>query len=197
MAMWAINGDKAPGPDGFGSHFYKDCWHIGCPDVITAVVDFFQNGRLLNEVNSTSITLIPKVLCPSHVGDYRPISCCNIIYKCITKVLCNRLRMVLPDIIMENQGAFVHSRYIMHNIMICQDLVKHYGRKNTSAGCMMKIDMRKAYDTIERDFLKEMLEALGFPEKFIEQIMICVTSPKFSLMINGALQGYFPSKKGN
>ncbi|XP_048494704.1 uncharacterized protein LOC125494882 [Beta vulgaris subsp. vulgaris] len=161
MAMWAINGDKAPGPDGFGSHFYKDCWHIGCPDVITAVVDFFQNGRLLNEV------------------------------------LCNRLRMVLPDIIMENQGAFVHSRYIMHNIMICQDLVKHYGRKNTSAGCMMKIDMRKAYDTIERDFLKEMLEALGFPEKFIEQIMICVTSPKFSLMINGALQGYFPSKKGN
>lgn len=82
------------------------------------MVDFFQQGRLLNEVNSTTITLIPKLLCPNNVGDYRPIACCNVIYKCITKVICNRLTDVLPDIIMENQGAFVCSRYIMHNIII-------------------------------------------------------------------------------
>ncbi|XP_057250736.1 uncharacterized protein LOC130591434 [Beta vulgaris subsp. vulgaris] len=67
-ALWSIHGDKAPGPDGFGSHFYKTCWHIVGHDVIAAVVDFFIHGKLLKEVNSTTITLIPKVLCPSHVG---------------------------------------------------------------------------------------------------------------------------------
>lgn len=121
---------------------------------------------MLNEVNSTTITLIPKLLCPNNVGDYKPVACYNVIYKCITKVICNRLRDVLADIIMENQRIFVHSRYIMHDIMICQDLVRHYGKAHTSLGCMLKVDMRKAYDTIDWRYLKEMLEELGFPEQF-------------------------------
>ena len=98
QALLSIHGDRAPGLDGFGSQFFKDCWQIVGSDIIDAVVDFFHTGRLLKEVNSASITLIPKISCPSHVGEYRPISCCNVIYKCITKVLCNRLRDVLPDI---------------------------------------------------------------------------------------------------
>lgn len=72
QATWAIHGDKAPRPDGYGSYFYKDCWHIADDEVTNVVVDFFQCWRLLNEVNSTTITLIPKTLCPSNVEDYRP-----------------------------------------------------------------------------------------------------------------------------
>lgn len=79
-ALWSIPEDKALGPDGFGSQFCKDCWHIVGGDVVAVVVDFFSHDRLLNEVNSTTITLIPKVLCPNNVGDYRPITCCNVIY---------------------------------------------------------------------------------------------------------------------
>ncbi|XP_021857550.2 uncharacterized protein [Spinacia oleracea] len=162
-SLFSIPGVKAPGPDGFGSYFYKDAWHIVGDDVIIAILDMLQNGELLKEVNHTVITLIPKTKCPKDVSEFRPISCCKTIYKCITKVLCGRLRQVLPDLILENQGGFVHRRYIVHNIMVVQDLVKHYGRKGVKPSCLMKIDLQKAYDTVDWHFLQDMLTYLVSP----------------------------------
>ncbi|XP_056697705.1 uncharacterized protein [Spinacia oleracea] len=195
-ALWSIPGVKAPGPDGFGSFFYRDAWHIVGDDVIAAVLDVLQSGKLLKELNHTVITLIPKTKCPKNVSEYRPISCCNTLYKCVTKVLCGRMRQILPDLIQENQGGFVHGRYIVHNIMVIQDLVKQYGRKSVKPSCLMKIDLQKAYDTVDWGFLKSMLEQLGFPTSFVQIVMECVTTPMFSLMVNGSMQGFFKSKRG-
>lgn len=86
--------------------------------------------------------------------------CCNVLYKGITKVLCNRLRCVLPDVIAENQGALVHGRYIIHNVIVCQYIVRCYGRKTVDPSCLMKLDIRNAYNTIDWNFLLEMMEGL-------------------------------------
>lgn len=86
---------------------------------------------------------------PINVSDFRPISCCNTIYKCITKVICERLRNVLLDIIAKNQGGFVQGRYIVHNVMVVQDLVKAYARKNAKPSYTIKLDLQKAYDTVD------------------------------------------------
>ena len=81
-------------------------------DVVFVVLDFLNNGNMLPEINHTNIVLIPKVKNPQKMSEFRPISLCNVIYKIISKVLANRLKQVLPDIISPTQSAFVPSRLI-------------------------------------------------------------------------------------
>ena len=80
---------------------------------------FFRIGKLLKAWSTTAITLVPKVACPTSPGDFRHISCCNVIYKCISKLVCSKLKQVLGGIINHSQGAFVCGRSIAHNILLC------------------------------------------------------------------------------
>uniref|UniRef100_A0A803P4A6 Reverse transcriptase domain-containing protein n=1 Tax=Cannabis sativa TaxID=3483 RepID=A0A803P4A6_CANSA len=123
-ALFSIHTTKSPGLDGFGSGFYKSLWSNIGDDVSTAVPDFFASGRLPKDLNVTVISLIPKVINPSSAKDYRPIACCNTVYKCISKMICSRLSEVLPTLVDSNQGAFIKDRSLAHNIMIFQDLLK-------------------------------------------------------------------------
>lgn len=154
-----------------------------------------RDGRILREINNTVITLIPKVRCPNGVDDYRPISCCNVIYKVVTKLICNKLRGILPEIVAQNQGGFIAGCFIAHNVMICQDIVRHYNRRNVNPSCMIKLDIKKAYDSIEWDFVEEVLEAYGFPKQFVMMVMECIRTPMYSLMINGEMHGFFKSNE--
>ncbi|XP_074314320.1 uncharacterized protein LOC141649533 [Silene latifolia] len=108
---------------------------------------------LLTQINSTVITLIPKIDRPTSVKHYRPISCCNVLYKVISKLLCSRLALILPDLICKTQGAFVKGRSILENILICQDLIRQYNRGKASPRCLFKLDLQKAYDSIEWAFV--------------------------------------------
>ena len=80
-AMFSINDSKAPGPDGFSSLFFKRAWNIVGSEVSDAVAGFFRSRCILPEINYTIIALVPKVPNPSSMHDYKPISCCNTIYK--------------------------------------------------------------------------------------------------------------------
>lgn len=152
--MFIIDKDKAPGPDGYGSGFFRASWSIIQQDVTRPIKGFFSSEKLLKHVNNTIVTLVPKVPCPNTVGDYRPIACCN------TLIIASRLAMVLPDIISLNQGAFVKDRSIMKNIFICRDLARNYHRDGRTPRCMLKLDIRKAYDTLEWDFIRKVLLGL-------------------------------------
>ncbi|GJV15420.1 reverse transcriptase zinc-binding domain-containing protein [Tanacetum coccineum] len=106
-AIFSIGDDKSPGPDGFTAAFFKEAWNIIANDVYLAVREFFRNGTLLKEINHTIIALLPKVKSPSRVNDYRPISCCNVLFKCISKIIANRIKHSLKTIISPNQSAFI------------------------------------------------------------------------------------------
>ncbi|XP_074318879.1 uncharacterized protein LOC141655711 [Silene latifolia] len=195
-AVFSIPKDKAPGPDGYTSGFVRDSWDIVGDEVCSVVMDFFTTGCLLTQINATNITLIPKCDRPTAVSHFRPIACCNLIYKVISKLLCNRLATVLPDIIHENQGAFIKGRSIIENVLICQDIIHLYSRKAVTPRCLFKIDLQKAYDTVEWDFVEQMLHGLKFPSHFIQLVMQCVRSTSFTLSLNGNNFGYFKGQKG-
>lgn len=116
--MFTLGSVKAPGPDGFTACFFKKAWPIVGSDVCSAVKSFFHSSSLLKEVNSTIITLVPKVPNPFSIIEFRPIPCCNVLYKCITKILADRLRSCLSDLISSNQTAFVKGRIISENILL-------------------------------------------------------------------------------
>lgn len=93
------------------------------------------------------IALIHKVKVSVNVSQYRPISCCNVVYKCISKIIRRRLKKAIRHIVAENQAAFVEGRSMVHNILIWHDLIRYYNTK-TSHRYLMKIDLRKAYDMV-------------------------------------------------
>ncbi|KAJ0955349.1 putative RNA-directed DNA polymerase [Helianthus annuus] len=194
--MFSIAGNKAPGPDGYTSVFFKKSWHIVGEEVCKAVREFFINGRLLQELNHTVISLIPKVPTPALITDFRPISCCNTIYKCISKIISNRIKDGLGDIVSINQSAFVPSRRISDNILLTQELMHNYHRKIGPPRCAFKVDIQKAYDTVEWKFLEEALVGFGFHAKMVKWVMACVSSTSFSIAINGNMHGYFKGRRG-
>ena len=107
VALFQMGPTKAPGPDGMNSHFYQKFWHIIGNSIVLAVLDFLNNGNMLPDINHTNIMLIPKVKNSERMSNFRPISLCNVIYKIISKVLANRLKQVLPQIITPTWSAFV------------------------------------------------------------------------------------------
>ncbi|KAI3808225.1 hypothetical protein L1987_24173 [Smallanthus sonchifolius] len=195
-AMFSIGENKAPGPDGYTSAFFKKSWDIVGEEVTTAILQFFDNGKLLQQVNHTIIALVPKVPTPNSVLDYRPISCCNVIFKCISKILTNRIKGSLTNLVDINQSAFVPGRKISDNILLTQELMHNYHLNKGKPRCAFKIHIQKAYDTVSWSFLKDILVGFGFHQKMVGWIMTCVTTVSYSLSINGNLSGYFKGKRG-
>ncbi|GJT19200.1 RNA-directed DNA polymerase, eukaryota, reverse transcriptase zinc-binding domain protein [Tanacetum coccineum] len=169
-AMFDIGDNKAPGPDG--------------------------NGKLLGEVNATIISLILKIHHPNKVSDFRPIACFNVLYKCISKILTNRIKSSLDVIVNPNQSAFIPGRIIQDNLMLSQELLKGYNCKSGPSRCALKIDIAKAYDTVNWIFLEKILKCFGFHEKMVAWIMTCVSSASFTIGINGERYGFFKSGRG-
>ena len=119
---------KAPSPNGIPVLFFNSFWHIVGNDVIKLVLNFLKLGIMPPNINHTFITLVPKVASPKSMKDLRPISLCNVIYKIMSKVLANRLKLILPVIINESQSAFVPNRLITENAIITLEIfhsIKH------------------------------------------------------------------------
>ncbi|GKC41752.1 reverse transcriptase domain, reverse transcriptase zinc-binding domain protein [Tanacetum coccineum] len=124
-------------------------------DICNAFRDFFSNGQTLKENSHMFIALVPKVITLLKVNDYRPISCCNVIYKCISKIITNRIVNGIKEVVSDNQSAFVLGRHISDNILFTQELMHNYHRNRGPPMCAFKIDIQKAYDIADWNFLRK------------------------------------------
>jgi hypothetical protein len=132
-------------------------------------------------VNDTSIVLIPKVEHPMKLKELRPIGLCNVLYKVVSKCLVNRLRPILGDLISENQSAFVPGRMITDNALLafeCMHFMEH-GTSLNSPFCAYKLDLSKAYDRVDWQFLENTMFKMGFSHRWVKWIMACVTTVNY------------------
>jgi len=87
-ALFSIPNFKSPGPNGYNSGFFKASWGTIGPMISLTVHEFFHTRVMPKYISATKLVVLPKVPYPQAATDFRPISCCNTIYKCITKLLC-------------------------------------------------------------------------------------------------------------
>ncbi|WMV07828.1 hypothetical protein MTR67_001213 [Solanum verrucosum] len=120
--LQSIGNDKALGIDGFNAYFFKYTWKTIKEDIIDAVQSFFKTGKIYKPVNCTLVTLIPKVQNPKTVKEYRPIACCTVLYKVISKVLSKRLHDVIQSVICDSQARLIPWRKISDNILLAHEL---------------------------------------------------------------------------
>ena len=188
---------KAPGPGGFQPFFFKAYWDLVGEDLWRLVADAFLWGRIDPRIVEVLIVLIPKMDQPSRLKEFRPISLCNVVYKVITKVLVNRLRPFLDELIGPLQGSFIPGRGTTDNIIIAQEVINYMHKYKGKTGCLaFKVDLEKAYDSLSWEFLDAAIRDFGLPSNICDLIMTCVKSSSLSILWNGARLDSFSPTRG-
>ena len=157
---------------------------------------FFDGSHLDRAWKATFLTLIPKTEQPKDFCEFRPVSLCNVNYKIISKIMSKRLAVILPKLISDEQGAFVHDRMIHENIALTQELVQSLDQGNLGGNVILNLDMEKAYDRLDWGFLHEVLRKFEFSENWLHLIKQCVEENSFSVLVDGVSTPFFKSSRG-
>ena len=194
--LWSLKAFKAPGLDRLHVGFFQSFWMIVGNSEIEVVKKVFVERKVPKYLNRTHIALIPKIQGPGTLGDYKPISLCNTVYKVITKIIFARLRPYLENLISPLQTAFVPSRKGIDNAIIAQEIIYTLSKKKGRVGYMaLKIDLEKAYDKLKWSFIRDMRLRANLPADLIDIIMSCVSIVPTSILVNGeALDPIYPSR---
>ena len=195
-ALKELKNDKTPGNDGFTTNFYKFFW----PDIknlLFATYNYSYQMELLTDDQRRSIlNLIPK---PDKdlrlLKNWRPVSILNTDYKILTKALANRLQLVLPNLIDNDQAGYIKNRYIGENVRIIEDVMTYTNLKNLT-GYIVLLDFEKAFDSIEWSYLFKTLETFNFGPNFQKWIRILYTNIESTVSNNGYFSSYFKLSRG-
>ncbi|XP_061368484.1 uncharacterized protein LOC133311446 [Gastrolobium bilobum] len=188
---------KAPGPDGFPALFYHKNWDLIKDQVFKSMKCYLKNPDQIKEINHTLLALIPKIERPCFMRQFRPIALCNTVYKGLSKILVNKIKPFIGNLISPNQVSFIPRRNIQDNIIIVQELI-HSIHRMTGKKCFfsIKIDLEKAYDKLNWGFIRSFLEEVQLPSDLIAVVMGCVTTPFIEVLWNGSKTPGFQPQRG-
>lgn len=193
--MFSFEGDKPLGPDGFSMVFFQKKWNIVGKDVCDAIKELFGARCLLKELNSTFLSLIPKKVGANTPDAFCPISLCKSIYKIISKVLTLRTLSILSDIISLEQSGFILGRQIRDLIIIVHENI-HSMVASHNQGLLMKLDLSKAYDHVDWNFLFKILKSFGFGNRCIQLISQLVLMTSLAILVKNSSSSFFSPSRG-
>lgn len=194
-ALCQFSKDKSLGPDGWPCEFYLHFFDILGEELLQMVEYSRMEGYMSRTLNSTFLTLIPKVDRAKSFGDFRPIALCNLAYKLMTKIITNRLKPKLEDFLSRELFGFLGNRQILDDVGITQEVFHSIKTKKLEA-LILKMDLIKAYDRVDWVYLRLILLQIGIPYRMVNWIMVCVNSANFSVLVNGSPTYFFSSSRG-
>lgn len=150
---------------------------------------------ILPSLNMTFIALVPKVEESNTLEKYEPITLCNVIYKLISKVLANRLKPLLPLLISLEQTSYVEGHQILDGIILSHEVI-HSLKVLKNLGMILKLDLSKAFDKLSWTYINQMLLAFGFNATWTCWLMNLISSPCFSILLNGSPSSPFHPTHG-
>ena len=187
--------DKSPGPDGWTPDFFLHFIEYFIMDLTDMVEESRVSSKIIGAINSTFIAFIPKNDNPSTFGEYRPISLCNLLYKITSKIIANRMKLDLSKHISPEQYGFLPSRSIHDAIAVAQDIL-HSIHSEKREEMILKVDLYKAYDTLDWSYIRLVLLNIGLPLRIIRWIMSCITSVRYAVIVNGLPTTFFEVGRG-
>jgi len=193
--VWDCGSEESPGPDGLNFEFIKQFWKLLKPDISRFLDEFHANRIFPKGSNASFIALIPKVKDPQNLNEYKPISLIGCVYKIMAKLLANRLKKVMPEIIDARQSTFIGGRHLLHSVLIANEAVEEAKRCHKQF-LVFKVDYERAYDSVSWNFLSYMMRRLGFCPKWICWIEGCLSSTSVSILVNGSPTNEFIPQRG-
>lgn len=193
-AIFQMEHNKAPGPDGFPAEFYQAFWEVIKDDLMALFSDFQKDTLPLYSLNFGIITLLPKKEEAKQIQQYRPICLLNVSFKIFTKVATNRLTGIADKIICPTQSAFMPRRHILEGVVILHETLHELHKKKMN-GVILKLDFEKAYDKVKWPFLQQILMK-GFPDKWCKWIESFVSKGSVGIKVNDDIGKYFQTKMG-
>jgi len=194
-ALFSMDRNSSPGPDGFGPSFYRAFWPALCGAVEHLCADFHNGTLHLDGLNRALLVLIPKKDGARTADAFRPISLQNCPMKLFSKMMVNRLKPVIPSIIDPDQTGFVHGRSISENFIYAADLLSCCFKQELPT-VVLKLDFRKAFDSVEWASLDTILAARGFDDRWRSWISCILNTGKTAIKLNGVPGHWLTCRRG-
>lgn len=196
-ALMTLGANKAFGPEGFSARLIQEKWPSFGPAIMKEVGVFFQTGVMPPHIGRSNLVLIPKVEEAVQVTDFRPISVCNVIYKLISKILTLRLKPFIGSCISRAQSAFIPGREISENVILLKEVLHSFGLASyKNKEFCLKVDLSKAFDRMDWEFIRSLMPVYNFPPKFAKWIMGCIESAQFTIVLDGKGDCFLRPKSG-
>ena len=196
LAVSQMENNKTPGPDGLSKEFYETFSKELFPILVEVFTAIFDKGSLSDSQKVSYISLLCKNNNqPELCKNYRPISLLNVDYKIIAKVLCNRLRYCLADIIHPDQTCSIPGRSIFDNCHLIRDIVHNVNSNVNDYGILLSTDQEKAFDRVDHSYLLYMLKKYGFNDDFVRWISIMYYDISSAVIVNGHVSSTFPVQR--